>query len=77
MSDARLKALTYVDNMLALGVDDLLTNNTAALKGDTVGVVAAVRGRIERECVGGAGSMLVDCVGVLTKILRPGKGKWF
>jgi len=75
--DARLKALTYVEGMLALGVEDLLTNHTASLKGDTWGVIAAVRQRLEVESMGGACSMLVDCIGVLSKISKSGKGKWF
>ncbi|TVY56525.1 Zinc finger protein klf1 [Lachnellula cervina] len=75
--DVRLKALTYIEGMLALGVEDLLVNHTASLKGDTSGVIAAVRLRLELESVGGTCSLLVDCIGVLSKISKSGKGKWF
>ncbi|TVY82717.1 Zinc finger protein [Lachnellula suecica] len=67
----------YLSRMLALTASDLLAPATAALKGDTAGVIAAVRQRLELESVGGACSLLVDCIGVLSKIGRSGKGKWF
>ncbi|TVY13835.1 hypothetical protein LARI1_G008400 [Lachnellula arida] len=75
--DVRLKALTYIEGMLALSVEDLLVNHTASLKGDTSGVIVAVRQRLELESVGGTCSLLVDCIGVLSKISKSGKGKWF
>lgn len=75
--EARLKALAYIDAMLALDIKDLLQKNTGSLKGDTSGVIAAVRQRLERNSVGGACSMLVDCIGVLSKISKIGKGNWF
>jgi hypothetical protein len=75
--EAQLKALAYIDGMLALDVKDLLQKNTASLKGDTSGVIATIRQRLERDSVGGACSMLVDCIGVLSKISKTGKGNWF
>ncbi|TVY45046.1 hypothetical protein LOCC1_G004243 [Lachnellula occidentalis] len=75
--DVQLKARTYIEGMLALGVEDLLGNQTASLKGDTSGVIAAARQRLELESVGGTCSLLVDCIGVLCKISKSGKGKWF
>ncbi|TVY43321.1 Zinc finger protein [Lachnellula subtilissima] len=75
--EVRLKAFTYIEGMLALGVEDLLVNQTASLKGDTSGVIAAVRQRLELESVGGTCSLLVDCIGILSKISKSGKGKWF
>jgi len=76
-NEARLKALAYIDGMLALDVNRLLQKNTASLKGNTSGVIATIRQRLERDSVGGACSMLIDCIGVLSKISKTGKGNWF
>lgn len=75
--EARLRALTYVDGMLALGVKDLLHNNTSSLKGDTSGLIIATRLQLEAESMGGHCSMLVDCIDVLFKISKTGKRRWF
>lgn len=69
------KALNYVDNMLALGVEDMLTRK-ASFRGDTAGVIDAVRRRLELENVGNKSSLLVDAIGVLNKI-RVGGKFWF
>lgn len=78
-NEANRKALTYLDGILALDVNDLLSssNSSKALKGDTSGIIAVVRQRLEAESVGATCGMLVDCIGVLCKISKVGKGKWF
>jgi hypothetical protein len=76
VDDSRPKALNYVDSMLGLSVEELLTSK-ASFKGDTAGVVDAVRQRLEIESVGNRSSLLVDAIGVLNKIRVGGKGKWF
>lgn len=73
--ESRPKALNYVDNMLALSVEDMLTRK-ASFKGDTAGVIDAVRRRLELENVGNKSSLLVDAIGVLSKI-RVGGKFWF
>ncbi|KAH8685999.1 hypothetical protein BGZ60DRAFT_511139 [Tricladium varicosporioides] len=73
---ARSKALQYVNSMLALNIDDLLTPK-ASMKGETSSVINAVRYCLELSSVGDKSSILVDCIGVLKKISKSGKGKWF
>ncbi|KAH6674073.1 hypothetical protein B0J14DRAFT_653390 [Halenospora varia] len=73
---SRLKALTYVNSMLVLNIDDLLTPK-ASMKGETSTVISAVRHYLELSSVGDKSSILVDCIGVLKKISKSGKGKWF
>lgn len=75
-NDTRLKVLTYTHGMLDLNVEDLLTSK-ASVKGETVGVIDAVRQRLEIESVGNKCGMLVDAIVVLTKIKKAGKMKWF
>ncbi len=74
--DTRLKALTYTKGMLQLSVEDLLTSK-ASIKGDTSGIIDAVRQRLELESVGNKCGLLVDAVVVLGKIRKGGKQKWF
>ncbi|KAF4637838.1 hypothetical protein G7Y89_g252 [Cudoniella acicularis] len=74
--EARIKAITYANEMLKLNVDDLLTNR-ANMKGDTSSVIHATRHYLELESVGGKSSILVDCIGVLKKISKSGRVKWF
>ena len=75
--EAKLKALTYVNSMLELGTERLLTSE-AALRGDTVGVIDAVRVRLEIDGVGGKCMMIVDAIGVLKRIKEGGRGnRWF
>jgi hypothetical protein len=76
VEDARSKGLVYVNNMLALNVEELLTSK-ASFKGDTAGVIDAVRQRLELESTGNKSSLLVDAIGVLNKIRVGGRGKWF
>jgi hypothetical protein len=75
--EAKLKALTYVNGMLELSTEDLLTSK-AGMRGDTVGVIDAVRSRLEIEGVGGKCMMIVDAILVLTRIKEGGRGnRWF
>ena len=73
--DSRPKALSYVDSMLALSPQEMLSRK-ASFKGDTAGVIDAVRRRLELENVGNKSSLLVDAIGVLNKIQIGGKF-WF
>jgi hypothetical protein len=74
--DARIRALSYIQGILELGTEDLLTSK-AHMKGETAGVIDAVRARLEIDSVGSKCMMLVDAVHVLTRIKESGKGKWF
>lgn len=74
--EAKLKALKYVNGMLELGTEDLLTSK-ASIRGDTVGVIDAVRSRLEIDGVGSKCMMIVDAILVLTRIKEGGRGKWF
>lgn len=75
--EAKLKALTYVNTMLELRTDRLLSCEPA-IRGDTVGVIDAVRARLEIDGVGGKCMMIVDAIGVLTRIKEGGRGnRWF
>ncbi|TAQ83741.1 hypothetical protein B7494_g7943 [Chlorociboria aeruginascens] len=74
--DLRLKGLNYANAMLELDVEELLTSK-AHMRGDSLGVVDAVKARLDVESIGGKCSMLVDAVGILNRIQRGGRGKWF
>ena len=74
--EAKLKALTYINGMSELGTEDLLTSK-ASMRGDTVGVIDAVRSRLEAEDVGSKCMMIDDAIHVLKRIKEGGKGKWF
>jgi hypothetical protein len=74
--DARIKALTYANGMLELGVEDLIANK-ANLKAETLSVIDAVRHRLEIESVGNRCGLLVDAIGVLKKLSQGRRGKWF
>ena len=74
--EAKLKAIKYVNGMLELGTEDLLTSK-ASIRGDTVGVIDAVRSRLEIDGVGSKCMMIVDAILVLTRIKEGGRGKWF
>lgn len=75
--EAKLKALTYINGILELGTEDLLTSK-ASMRGDTIGVIDAVRSRLETEGVGGKCMMIVDAILVLTRIKEGGRGnRWF
>jgi hypothetical protein len=74
--EAKLQALRYINGMLELGTEDLLTSK-ACMRGDTVGVIDAVRSRLEIDGVGGKCMMIVDAILVLTRIKEGGRGKWF
>lgn len=76
--ESRLKALNYTSVMLDRNVEDLYTNKSITnTKGDTVGVIDAVRRRLEIESVGNKSGHLVDAVVVLGKIKKGIRGKWF
>jgi hypothetical protein len=62
--------------MLSLEVEDLLTSK-ASSKGDTSGVIEAVKQRLEIEGVGNRSALIVDAIAVLGKIGAGGRGKWF
>lgn len=75
--EAKLKALTYINGILELGTEDLLTSK-ASMRGDTIGVIDAVRSRLEIEAVGSKCMMIVDAILVLTRIKEGGRGnRWF
>ena len=76
VDEAKLKALTYINGILELDTEDLLTSK-AKMRGDTVGVTDAVRSRLEIEGVGSKCMMIVDAILVLTRIKEGGRGKWF
>lgn len=76
--EARLKALSYTSAMLDLSVEELWTSKaTANTKGDTCGLIDAVRHRLEIESVGNKSGHLVDAVVVLSKIKKGIRVKWF
>lgn len=74
--DAQLKTTNYVNSMLELGTEDLLTNR-ATMRGETSAIIDAVRHSLRINGPGDKCSMLVDCIGVLDKLSKTGKGKWF
>ncbi|RDL37949.1 uncharacterized protein BP5553_05382 [Venustampulla echinocandica] len=74
--DAQVKTANYVNSMLELSVEDLLTNR-ASMRGETSAVIDAVRHGLGSDGLGDKCSMLVDCIGVLKKLSKTGKGKWF
>jgi hypothetical protein len=77
VDEAQLKALTYVNGMLELGTEDLLTSK-ASMRGDTIGVIDAVRSRLEFDGVGGKCMIIADAIHVLTRIKEGGRGnRWF
>ncbi|KAH9223689.1 hypothetical protein DL95DRAFT_101710 [Leptodontidium sp. 2 PMI_412] len=76
-NDLRLKVLTYTNGMLELPVEELLTSK-ARMKGETAGIIDAVRQRLEVESVGNKCGVLVDAIVVLTKLRKTsGKTRWF
>jgi len=76
VDEGRLKALTYISGMLELGTEDLLTSK-ASMRGDTGGVIDAVRARLELDNLGGKSSMLVDAMLVLTRLKEGGRARFF
>lgn len=76
VDEGRLKALTYIRGMLELGTEDLLTSK-ASMRGDTGGVIDAVRARLELDNLGGKSSMLVDAMLVLTRLKEGGRARFF
>jgi hypothetical protein len=74
--EGRLKALTYVNGMLELSTEELLTSK-ACMRGDTSGVIDLVRARLERENAGRKCALLVDAVLVLTRIKEGGRARFF
>ena len=75
---AQVQANTYLNAMLELSVDELFKSRNP-IKGETLGVIDAVRQRITKEGVnvGGRCSMLTDCITVLGKISKSGTSRWF
>ena len=72
----RVKALLYTRSMLELDTSNLLTSK-ASMRGDTSGLIDAVRALLETVGVGSKCMMLVDAVCVLRRIGEGGKVKWF
>ncbi len=72
----RHQAMEYCRNMLELGPEERLASK-ATMKGDTYGVIDAVRQCLELESVGDKCGMLVDAITVLSKIKKGRRGKWF
>jgi hypothetical protein len=73
---ARQQALDYCRSILDLGATEL-QNSKASTRGDTYGIIDAVRRRLELESVGNNCGMLVDAIAVLLKIKKGRRGKWF
>jgi hypothetical protein len=74
--ETRVKAMGYVEAMLAFSVEELLTSK-ACVKAETQAVIEAVRWKLDGENTGARSGLLVDAVVVLGKIKEGGKGKWF
>lgn len=74
--EGRLKALTYINSMLELSTEELLTGK-ASMRGETAGIVDVVRARLERDNAGGKCMLLVDAVLVLTRIKEGGRARFF
>lgn len=74
--EGRLKALTYVNGMLELSTEELLTGK-ASMRGDTSGVIDLVRARLERENTGHKCALLIDALLVLTRIKEGGRARFF
>lgn len=76
VDEDRLKALTYINGMMALDTDDLLTSK-AHMRGDTAGVIDSVRLRLEQIGVGDRCMTLVDATSVLKKLNAGGRARFF
>jgi hypothetical protein len=77
VNEADLKVLTYINGILELDTEDLLTSK-ADIRGNTVGVINAIRSRLEIEGVGSKFIMIVDAISVLTRIKDGARGlRWF
>ena len=76
VDEGRLKALTYINGMLDLSIEELITSK-ANMRGDTSGVIDVVRGRLELEGIGGKCMTIVDAIQVLTRIKDGGRARFF
>jgi len=72
----RIRALTYVNGMLTLSVEDLITSK-ASMRGDTAGVIDSVRLRLEQIGVGGRCMTIVDGIDVLKKLNAGARARFF
>jgi hypothetical protein len=76
VDEDRVKALTYVNGMLELNIEELLTHR-ASMRGDTAGVIDSVRLRLEQIGVGGKCMTIVDAIDVLKKLNAGGRARFF
>jgi len=65
VDESRLKAVNYIDGMLSLSTENLLTTR---LRGDTSGLIDTVKARLEIEGTGGKCMTIADAIQVLTRI---------
>ena len=65
VDESRLKALNYVTGMLSINTEDLLTTR---LRGDTSGLIDAVKARLEIDGTGAKCMTINDAIQVLTRI---------
>ncbi|CZT06626.1 uncharacterized protein RCO7_04349 [Rhynchosporium graminicola] len=76
-SDIRIKALTFVKEMLQLSTEELITSK-AGMKRETAGIIDTVRQQLELENVGNKCGLLVDSIVVLGKLRKTAsKTHWF
>jgi hypothetical protein len=74
--EERLKALKYINGMLELSIEELLTGK-ASMRGESSGLIDVIRARLESENAGGKCMLLVDAVLVLTRIKESGRARFF
>ncbi|KAL2073702.1 hypothetical protein VTL71DRAFT_11028 [Oculimacula yallundae] len=75
--DLRLKVLAYTNEISSLSAEELLTKK-ARMKGETAGIIDAVRQQLEVESVGNSCGMLLDALEVLKKLRKTAsKTHWF
>jgi hypothetical protein len=72
---AERKAMDYLNAMLDLSVEDLLTSK-ASVKAESSSLIQVVKQRLEKG-EGGSSGMLLDAIMCLDKIIQGGTGKWF
>lgn len=70
------EALSYIDSMIAVNTEDLLTSK-AAVQGDTTRVITMVRVILEKESAGCKSELLLDAVSSLKRIEQGGRAGGF
>ncbi|KAG9247981.1 hypothetical protein BJ878DRAFT_552490 [Calycina marina] len=74
LDDCRNGAIIYTTSMLNQNAKDLLTYRQ---RGDTAGIIDAVRLRLEVDGIGGKCMAIVDAIQVLTRIKQGGRARFF